>query len=265
MKKYRGLLKQLEDFAKRRGLRYVRQLDLQALRDFRNSWADGAISGKKKLERLRSFFRFALQSNWVKQTPVITMRTPKVSHPPTLPFSKAEIEKILWACDLYPDNGRYRKGTLARLKVLTLLMRYTGLRVGDAVTLATDRIADDKLFLYTQKTKVPVCCPLPEVVLEALDDIEPVSDKHFFWTGASDTRSITGHRQRRFQKLFKLSGVKDAHPHRSETRFRWSCSSPLEQVSILLGHSSVRITERHYSPWILARQEQLEAAVRKAW
>lgn len=104
-------------------------------------------------------------------------------------------------------------------------------------------------------------------MLEALDDIDPVSDKHFFWTGASDTRSITGNWQRRFQNLFKLSGVKDAHPHRFRDTFSVElllAGVAIEQVSILLGHSSVRITERHYSLWILARQEQLEAAVRKA-
>ncbi len=40
---------------------------------------------------------------------------------------------------------------------------------------------------------------------------------------------------------------------------------PLERVSVLLGHTSIRITERHYSPWVRARQEQAEADVRRAW
>ena len=40
---------------------------------------------------------------------------------------------------------------------------------------------------------------------------------------------------------------------------------PLEQVSILLGHKSMKITEKHYAPWVKARQEQLAANVRKAW
>ena len=40
---------------------------------------------------------------------------------------------------------------------------------------------------------------------------------------------------------------------------------PLEQVSMLLGHKSVKITEEHYAPWVKARQEQLAANVRKAW
>jgi integrase/recombinase XerD len=39
----------------------------------------------------------------------------------------------------------------------------------------------------------------------------------------------------------------------------------LESVSKLLGHSSIKITERHYAPWVKARQEQLEAEVRRIW
>lgn len=44
-----------------------------------------------------------------------------------------------------------------------------------------------------------------------------------------------------------------------------STGIPLEQVSMLLGHKSVKITEKHYAPWVKARQEQLAANVRKAW
>jgi hypothetical protein len=32
-----------------------------------------------------------------------------------------------------------------------------------------------------------------------------------------------------------------------------------------LQHSSVKITEKHDSPWVKARREQLETAVRIAW
>jgi len=40
---------------------------------------------------------------------------------------------------------------------------------------------------------------------------------------------------------------------------------PIDQVSILLGHKSVKITEKHYAPFVKARQEQLAASVRQAW
>jgi hypothetical protein len=40
---------------------------------------------------------------------------------------------------------------------------------------------------------------------------------------------------------------------------------PIERVSVLLGHQSVRVTERHYNPWVRSRQEQVEADVASAW
>jgi hypothetical protein len=37
---------------------------------------------------------------------------------------------------------------------------------------------------------------------------------------------------------------------------------PFERVSILLGHQSVRITERYYAAWTDARQHQAQADLR---
>lgn len=54
----------------------------------------------------------------------------------------------------------------------------------------------------------------------------------------------------------------------SETRLRWnSCwrESRLTSVSLLLGHGSIKITERHYAPFVKARQQQLETSARLAW
>jgi len=34
---------------------------------------------------------------------------------------------------------------------------------------------------------------------------------------------------------------------------------------MLLGHKSVKVTEKHYTPWVRSRQEQLEQDVRRTW
>ena len=39
----------------------------------------------------------------------------------------------------------------------------------------------------------------------------------------------------------------------------------MERVAVLLGHQSIKITERHYAPWVRARQEQLEENVSRVW
>ena len=57
-------------------------------------------------------------------------------------------------------------------------------------------------------------------------------------------------------RMFTEAGIADGHAHRFRDTFAvelfgW-CS--YEDVRILLGHSSVKITEKHYSPWVKARQ-----------
>jgi hypothetical protein len=39
----------------------------------------------------------------------------------------------------------------------------------------------------------------------------------------------------------------------------------IEQVSILLGHSNIKVTQQHYNPWVRDRQLQLEADLQRAW
>jgi hypothetical protein len=39
----------------------------------------------------------------------------------------------------------------------------------------------------------------------------------------------------------------------------------MERVSMLSGHPSIKATERHYAPWVRARQEQLEEDVSRVW
>jgi hypothetical protein len=51
---------------------------------------------------------------------------------------------------------------------MVLLLRYSGLRMQDAACLARERLVDDQLFLYQQKTGFPVYCPLPPSVVEKL-------------------------------------------------------------------------------------------------
>jgi integrase/recombinase XerD len=72
----------------------------------------------------------------------------------------------------------------------------------------------------------------------------------------------------RLRTVFNLPGVPNGHAHRFRDTFATElllAGVPLERVSVLLGHGSVKVTEKHYSPWVRARQEQLEANVKRTW
>ena len=269
LKKYDVLFRQLRAFAARHGLLFLKQLDLELLRIFRQDWKDSGISAVKKLERLRAFLSFAHESGWITCNPGRKLKNPKVSHQPTLPFSQDEVISILAACDRYPDNyGNLGGVTAARLRAFVLLLRYSGMRIGDAASCALDRLKGDRLFLYTQKTGVPVNTRLPDVAVQALKVVDPVSPQYFFWSGNGTLDTLTGNWRRSLRKVFSLAQIIGGHPHRFRDTFAVEllmAGIPLERVSILLGHSSLRITEKHYSPWIHARQEQLEADLERSW
>jgi integrase/recombinase XerD len=63
----------------------------------------------------------------------------------------------------------------------------------------------------------------------------------------------------------RLRGVTGTAPTRTFAVELLLSGMPIEQVSLLLGHQSIAVTERHYSPFVKARQEQLEAGVRKTF
>jgi integrase/recombinase XerD len=68
--------------------------------------------------------------------------------------------------------------------------------------------------------------------------------------------------------VFRNAKIPHAHPHRFRDTFAVElllAGVTIEHVSVLLGHSSMKITEKHYSPWVKTRQEKLEEEVQKSW
>jgi integrase/recombinase XerD len=155
-----------------------------------------------------------------------------------------------------------------RLRALILVLRYTGLRIGDAVGCSVDRLIDGKLRLYTQKTGTHVNCPLPDFVVRELETVPMLSAKYWFWNGDSKLKTALTSWQERLVSLSVETKIQNVHAHRFRDTFAVElllAGIPLERVSILLGHQSIRITERYYSPWNRERQEQAEADVKRTW
>jgi integrase len=264
--KYKLLTRQLKAFAVDRGVRFLEEIDLASLRDFRATWPNRNLSAKKKLEQLRRFFRFFVKDGALQANPAAGMDSPVVKQPPTLPFEGDEMARILYACDhLYTDNyRRVGQPNSRRIKALVLLLRYSGLRIGDAVTLPVNRIVDGKVFLRTAKTGTLVSCPLPPIALDALSECPRTNPLYFFWTGECSRGTVARDWHSKLSRLFTLAGIHNGHPHRFRDTFaveQLLSGTPIDQVSALLGHSSIEVTEKHYAPWVKARQDQMEANV----
>ena len=262
IRKYASLLqRRFIPWCASKGYRYLKQLGVDEMREFRASWHDSPSYATKNLERLRAFFRFCQQDDWIAKNPARAVKSPKVHDNPTLPFSKEEMQRILEACDRYP-------GRQDRVRAFVLVMRHSGLRIGDTLALDESRLKENKLQLYTAKTGTPVYVPLPPVVMQSLALLNTNGNGRFFSTGNAKPQTARANWSRYLESLFDLAKIKGGHSHRFRDTFAVEllvAGVPLETVSILLGHSSVKITEKHYKPWVRSLQRKLEEEVKRAW
>jgi integrase/recombinase XerD len=100
-----------------------------------------------------------------------------------------------------------------------------------------------------------VYCTLPESVAKALQSMPKVSERFFFWTGDGRGDTVSGNHRRSLHRLFALVGIKGGHSHqfRDTVAVELLSAGALERVSVLLRHSSIKVTEKHYLPRVRAR------------
>jgi integrase len=262
------------------GIEYLDELELDTLLNFRNTWEDGPLAKQKKQSRVIGFFWACVRRRYLTENPAIGLGKIKVVQIPTDYFPTDEFERIIAATYIRRGDrgGGDVKANQTRLRTMTLLMRWSGLRIRDAVTLERHRLNGDSLLLYQAKTGTPVYVPLPPHVVDALESIPPgpkPNPRYFFWSGNGDPKSAVADWQRSYRRLFKSADIRTAdgerkrcHPHMFRDTFAVEmllAGVPIDQVSLLLGHASVKITEKSYAPFVKARQLQLQESVRNAW
>jgi integrase/recombinase XerD len=143
-------------------------------------------------------------------------------------------------------------------------MRYSGLRISDTTMLARESVVGNRLKLYTAKTGEHVSIMLPEFVTTALRLIKSTNPKYFFWSRESKLPAAVSVWRKRIAKVFEDAKITDGYSHRFRDTFACSllqAGVSIQDVSVLLGHRSTKITEKHYSPWVKSRQDALDRAL----
>lgn len=242
---YRVVLDYLLDFA---GNVALSRIGAETISAFQGSRRIRAATARKELVEIRAFFAFAVRNGWIDSNPASAVKLPVPRPEPTLPFTPKEIAALLNAAD-------------DRLKAFILLLLYSGLRLGDAAALHRNRIdwKTRRIMLSTAKTGVVVTVKLPPEVIDALDKLP---SGYLFLLDCGLKKTIA-RLQKQVTRLGPLSGVENVHPHRFRDTFACRLlekGADLRTVQHLLGHSSIKTTERHYAPFVASHQRILDAA-----
>jgi integrase/recombinase XerD len=268
LKKYERELGRFESFMASRSKFLPHEIGAEDLTEFRKDWPEqypSSMTRGKVQERLKAFLKYCYNARLIDRVPHLSAI--KVDEPPTLPLSDSEYARLLSVIPTeFPDKRKQ-----ARIRALVQLMRYTGLSIQDVVTLERSELQKDGNVyrVTTSRTKtgthvsVPIPPPIADEVLGAMK--LNASEKYIFWnTGNGTPQTAVTHWQHDLRQAFRAAGMPNGHPHQLRDTFAVGLLEkgiPLEEVSKLLAHTSIKTTEKHYAPWVAARQARLDALV----
>jgi integrase/recombinase XerD len=106
------------------------------------------------------------------------------------------------------------------------------------------------------------------MAVKALDECPKLHERYWFWTAQGTVETARKKWSEALAKIFRDAKVKEGHAHRFRDTFAvelLKAGTPIENVAAFLGHASIRVTQKHYSAWVKARQIRAEADVMASW
>lgn len=263
------------------------ELDVCTLRTWLRTLEGTPITRHHAHERMITFLHFCREQGWVGDNVATRIRNVNICDTEPVPFSVEQYDALLAATH---DEGAAAEGTTGslqsrRIRAFIKLLRWSGLRVGDAACLPRSQLRGDSLQLNGyQHGLTPFKILLPRDTVNELRGVprgRSTDPRYFFWSGRSKRKSEVATWERRFAKvvsraaqmcpqLFRDANGQSKPAYLSMLRHTFAveyllAGMPIDEVSLLLGHAGVLRTRRLYAAWFLPPQQELAAKQRAAW
>lgn len=270
---YRVVFRRLKDFCAAHGVLHMRDLTVDLLETFKTEGLPAGMkdtSKAKSVEKMRCWLRDAHRRGWITEALAERVKPHRAMYEQKEPYTDEEVDKIL-AEALKRNGGTHGYAKHPKtFRLLLELMLETGIRVGDAVRYNPRAVVKGEylwVYSFTQQKKKRLQAPktvkvyLPDALKVAIDRCEWFSPKlPFFY----DSLHLATEVYSRMQTIGSRCDIQDCRPHRLRDTFairKLLAGMQLEDVSRLLGHSSVKVTELYYAKWVTARESRLERLV----
>ena len=280
----RLLLSRLRDYSHQNNKLFIQELSANFLETFITYGLAPMMKTTSKstsISKLKCFLREAYRRSWILEPVREQLKPYGAEYEQKDPYTPEEVTKILEGAEhLNTGHVGYAKNGKT-FRTLLELMLNTGIRVGDSIqhdpkkTMPGERTGEWIHSFNPQKqkktkTKKSLDIYLDQQLKVSIDNCEWMSGELPF-----AYRSLSGLSEkdreyhvnymaievwRNMQRIGKRCGIKDCRPHRLRDTFAVKllmAGTPIEEVSRLLGHSSVKITEKYYAKWDKARQDLL--------
>jgi integrase len=220
------------------------------------------------LGQVRQFNRFCITRKWLTENwasrEYLKINT-RVE--PEDPFSDDDAQAILDACNLVGDShGKLGQQNAKELLVFCYVLRYSGLRISDAVMLTESclvpRPGDARNFalaVYQKETKKLVYIPIPSGDIPNCPDVAaalrslPIKQGRYFFNGSGpNVRRNTNAWHARMVKLFDLVSTPHVFRHTFAARLL-EREMDIRDVAEFLG-DTIEVRTKHYSKYTKYQQ-----------
>ena len=240
---YKADIAQLIKFLEVKGLTSPGGVTTNLLEEFKadletNGYIAKSVS--RKINSIKTFFKFLKTEGFVETDPATTVTHPKYEIKPPRILSRLEYRALRDAC----------RGD-ARISAIVEVMLQTGVRIAEAANLSLDDIKENVIFIKAYESHGERDIPLNKAAKDALNryltERPAAKEKSLFVTKTGRPFLVRNIRSS-IEKYFELAGIKDATVN--DLRHTWifhhlSSGTPLVVISKLAGHKRLSTTEKY--------------------
>lgn len=200
-----------------------------------------AKSVSRKINSIKTFFRFLKSSGAVSVDPAAEIEHPKYEVKPPRILSKLEYRALRDAC----------RGDIRTYAIVELFLQ-TGIRIGELANLAVEDIGDSQLHVAAQEGHAERSVPLNKAAKEAVSRYINLRGKGdasaaLFITKTGKPLLIRNIRTA-IDRYFRIAGIEDAKVNDLRHTFiahHLMAGTPITTLSKLVGHKRLSTTEKY--------------------
>ncbi len=247
-------IEQLTQFLSNLGKKSIAEVTRDELEAFLKKLGSDNYTPKsvsRKINSIKTFFRFLKANALVKSDPTIEIEHPKYEVKPPRILSKLEYRALRDAC----------RGDIRTYAIVELFLQ-TGIRIGELANLSTEDIKDIELHIASQEGHEERMVPLNKAGKEAITHYLEIRGKNspnsaLFITKTGKPLLIRNIRTA-IDRYFRIAGIDGAKVNDLRHTFiahHLMAGTPITTLSKLVGHKRLSTTEKYLE---LVKGKQME-------
>lgn len=194
----------------------------------------------RKINSIKTFYRFLKNNNMVSVNPAIEIRHPKYDIKPPRVLSKTEYRALRDACR-----------SDARTYAIVELFLQTGIRIGELSRLQLDDIKDKDVTITADNNNQSRVVPLNKAAKLAWDNylkLRPTSSVNAAFITKTGKPLLIRNIRTSIDRFFRIAGITDAKINDLRHTFiahHLASGSSLTTISRIVGHKRISTTEKY--------------------